>query len=111
MTISPRLTNSNLVSTKIPKVSLIQGQSKVTLNPKYASSSANLFKPRDKTSTRIMNKVGDSGSPCQRPLVDLKGPKLAPWTITENQTLEINLQIMSMKYYMHYNDRRCKWKS
>lgn len=77
---------------------VIQGQPKKTLNPKYVSCSTNLFKPQDKTYAQIMNKDGDNGSPCRRPLVDVKNPKLAPLTINENQTLKINLQILSMKH-------------
>jgi len=55
-----------------------------------------MFKFLDKISAPIMNKVGEIGSPCLRPLEDLKNPKAYTFRRTEYQLLDNSLHIISI---------------
>uniref|UniRef100_A0A0V0GMW4 Putative ovule protein n=1 Tax=Solanum chacoense TaxID=4108 RepID=A0A0V0GMW4_SOLCH len=45
----------------------------------------------------MMNRVGDRGSPCFKPLDDLKKPYDCPFTNIEYQLLDISLHTISIK--------------
>jgi len=64
--------------------------------PLNSPSMCNMLRPLANTFATIINRVEDKGSPCFRPLDDLKKPNNCPFTRIEYQLFEISRHILSI---------------